>query len=176
MKTNTGLALSKVKGPLTTLNNNLSGENGEYWLNALKKLLRQEEIPDPLDDLTPIIDVLHKNTDRRVHDWMNLFRTIPAVLEVELAEDKWDGVLFIITISTSLKSFLSRSLFEDSMNYGIKPNGDLKDGGGSFGDTDVIHDKWCKDGSSQNISEFYEALIKLSKMYQDGLPKPPTKQ
>ncbi|MBP6904815.1 MAG: hypothetical protein KBB91_02040 [Candidatus Pacebacteria bacterium] len=39
---NTRLVLCEASGPLKTLLNNLSGEEGELWLTALKRMLRKE--------------------------------------------------------------------------------------------------------------------------------------
>ena len=46
MKKNTGLMLSEVRGLLNNLNDNLSGEYGDYWLKTLKKMLRKEKLPE----------------------------------------------------------------------------------------------------------------------------------
>lgn len=42
MKQNTRLVLCEASGPLKTLLDNLSGDEGELWLTALKRMIRKE--------------------------------------------------------------------------------------------------------------------------------------
>ncbi len=171
MKKDTGLMLSKIRGPLNNLLDNLSGEHGDYWLKALKKMLRQEEIPEPSAEIIEQIKPLDFRTksNEKIKEIADYLKKIPTVESVHICEDD-DMDLININVYPCLTDFLHKYDKKDSAYFYLKTDGAIKIGGVDLKDTDATYDKWCKkmkpkDGMS--LKDFCKALIELGKMYEE---------
>jgi len=170
MKGNTGLMLYQIRGPLNNLLDNLSGENGNYWLEALKKMLRKEETQKKLPaEILAITEALNsrENANIEIEEWVKYLNFIPSVCEANSSEDE---DLIDINVYPNLASFLHEDKDADTALFVLETNGCVRRTAKSGERTDDVFDKWCKN-SYENISSFYRALIELCKMYKDAVPK-----
>ncbi|MEI7810457.1 MAG: hypothetical protein WCI41_02790 [bacterium] len=175
-KQNTGLTLSQVKGPLSNLLDNLNGENGEYWLKALKKFLRKEEIPKPPIGAFILFKGLNskEKAKEKINEWINFLNTIPSVDEASEPQESY-GEFIDIRVSPNLNYFLNKNDNEDTALFSITTNGTIRSWKASGEKTDFIYDKWYKEiykkeKSHCSIYSFYKALIKLGEMYENAIP------
>jgi len=167
-KKHTGLMLYQVRGPLNNLLDNLSGENGAYWLEVLKKLLRKEEPPKMPANVLAFTKALNskKIASEKIEEWAKLLNSIPSVHNVHICDD---DALLDIEVSPNIAHFLHNDEHEDTALFVLEIKGSIKhlDGAGEV--TDTTFDKWVKD-SYKDIYTFYEALLELCEMYQNAVP------
>jgi hypothetical protein len=170
-KKHTGLVLSEARGPLNNLLDNLSGENGEYWLEALKKLLRKEELPKMPTDLFMLTKALDskQTASEKINEWVQFFNSIPCVYEAHECDDE---DLIDICISPNLAHFLHPDEMNDTALFTLGIDLSIRRIG--YDDpvaeiTDDIFNKWCKN-KYDNIYTFYKALLELCEMYENAVP------
>ncbi len=169
-KKHTGLMLSEARGPLNNLLDNLSGENGDYWLEALKKLLRKEEIPKLPKKVLSYAHAMNSRDDiaEKIEEWMDLILSVPSVIYANNC-DKDD--LLDIEVLSNLADFINADYDHDAALFTLKSDGTVKRQSRSGERTDITFEKWCKD-SYENISVFYDALLELSELYRNVIPLP----
>lgn len=172
---NTGLMLSETKGPLKNLLDNLSGENGNYWLIALKKMLRKERVPKlSSEDLKLLMVSDSKQViEERLVGWVNALKSIPVVEEVRICSKEEVGDLIDIGVFSNIRTFyygrdeeIDYPLFVITTDFKVRHS---KDDDGL--ETDKIYEGWKKD-EYPDIYSFYKALIELSVLYKNAIPMP----
>ena len=177
-KKDTGLRLSLVKGPLTTLNNNLSGEHGDYWLTALKKMLRQEEIPQPPPEVKKLLDGLNSRVriTEKIEKLKNYLNSIPVVSEVTICSSDEDGDLFNITVYTNLNEFIQKDKHFDKALFTLHMDNTVDGVGISSEIKDKTFKEWENSyqenfSKGMNLDSFSKALWKLVEMYEKSVPE-----
>ncbi len=175
-KNNTGLALSEVRGPLNNLFDNLSGEHGEYWLTALKKLLRKEEIPEPPIKVLQAISKqnLHREKMReKVKVITKYIEKIPVVDEVHIIQQEdQDNDLITISVYASIATFFHNMEDCDTASFHLRTDGTMLVGNiESLREVDIdpIYQKWCEQFNvkgTMTLKDLCTALIELGKMYE----------
>lgn len=170
---NTGLMLSQTKGPLTTLMNNLSGKHADYWLTALNKMLRKEEIPEPPAEVLEQMEKFNFQTvvREKLEEIESYLRTIPAVKRVYICEED-DQDLINIEVYTTGTNFIRRYKEFDESYFYLKLNGKVVLSGVD-NDADFIFDEWLEKYFPNNenmvLKDFCEALVALGEMYQNAV-------
>ncbi len=168
---NTGLTLSEIKGPLDNLLDNLSGEHADYWLDAIKKLLRKERLPEPPADVAFTKGLNTKiKALAKLKKWINFLNTIPVVYRTEICRDYLQD-LIDIEVAPNLLSFLHSPKDEDKALFCLKKvDGSVEYFNDSSAETDEIFDKW-HENKYKDIYTFFKALIELGEMYEKAVPE-----
>jgi hypothetical protein len=187
-KKDTGLMLSEVKGLLNNLNENLSGKDFDYWLKALKKLLRKEELPEPPVVPLVIFKDFEKEVNQKIEKWIEALDKLPIVSIVERQPKDFQTIINLV-LHSNLKSMLSDS-DEDTLDFMIASDGTIYKGDyyserdGNQTNTfrpDSIFEKWIdqfdvngsnlliKNGKVVFLNDFYNSLVELILSYQKGL-------
>lgn len=176
MKENTGLMLSEVRGPLKNLLDNLSGENADYWLNALKKMLRKEEFsktPNNSKEFIAELDFREKSM-KKLEEWIELLNALPAVCEASICSDGNKGMIDI-EVHPNFNQFLNNEKNRDGALFLLLTNGNVERIAVATEITDETFNK-CFKNIYKDIYEFYKALIKLGEMYYEAIPSPLVKK
>ena len=171
MEKNTGGVLPKgTKGPLVNLLINLSGENGDYWLDSLKKFLRREKLPEPPIDLF-IQDLETRNRSKeKIKQMIQCFEAVPVVKEVKEFDEDLDIInIFVLPNLTCFVRDISEEHQQNAL-FCVRPNGRViyYDDGGV--DIDKIFKKWCKK-EYPDLHVFYQELIRLGNLYEESIPE-----
>lgn len=172
-KKHTGLMLSEARGPLNNLFDNLSGEKGAYWLDALKKLLRKEKLPELPTNVLAFTKTLNSKEDakQKLEEWVSLFNAIPSVYRARVCDEDDEIYLIDIEVSSNLACFIHGNENEDKALFSFGIYGSVDRTGASGEITDVTFNKWCKN-EYKDLYTFYKALLNLSEMYQKVVPTP----
>lgn len=174
-KKNTGLMLSEARGPLNNLFDNLSGEHADYWLDALKKLLRKERLPElPTDDVSFVKGLNSKQkAQKNITKWIEFLNIIPSVFKAVIYNpnhaDNGNDDVIDIDVHTNLASFLLNDVDAYQATFCLKMNGSIKYFDDSSPTFDVIFENWKKK-SYPDIYTFCKALIELSELYEKAVP------
>lgn len=180
MEENTGVALSQVKGLLANLNDNLAGKHGDYWILALKKMLRKEELPKPPSEVLMELNNTNPHREKmkeKVKSIAEYLHAIPVVAEVYILQEKDDDVdLVNISVYASTRNFIHKNKTSDTSGFYLQTDGKIRVGEQFFiknrGDIDEIYEKWCKQFKIKNtliLKNFCAALIELGKMYEKAI-------
>jgi hypothetical protein len=172
---NTGLMLSETQGLLKNLLDNLSGEHHDYWLKALKKMLRKEEIPEPSAEVLEQIEIYDFRTAsiKRIEEIADYIRKIPTVTETSMPEGD-DFCLINIGIYINVTDFIYKLKDEDDATFSLKSNGEIS----PWGNNGIRHaddtfknwyKKYFKDESPMILIDFCKAVIELGKMYEQSI-------
>lgn len=174
MSKNTGVALSEIKGPLTNLLNNLSGEHGYYWLSSLKKMLRKENLPERPTEIVQSLNPLRVSAREKLEKLAEYLRSIPVIHEVTICDIDEEGDLLNISVLPNLRFFIEGTVGEgfDSPLFWLKSDHTVQKGKTTEMDcTDKIFDNFCKQDQYENIIEFCNAMIELGNRYEASVPK-----
>jgi hypothetical protein len=169
---NTGLVLSKVRGPLNNLLDNLSGDHADYWLRALKKMLRKEELPMPPKEVQEFLEKLESKEilRQKLNEWISFLEKIPVVVKVEETNPEDTDLLCIFFYqTTSLFLKAEKDSMTDFGMFMLKSDGTvylLNDFENNV--LDKVYKKWRKEEYS-NLHEFSKALLELGNLYQSGV-------
>ncbi len=174
MENNTGLTLSQIKGPLTNLLENLSGEHCEYWLGALKKLLRKEKLPNPPDEVLKQMESYDFRTAslQKIKHIADYLKNIPTVNIASIVDDE-DRGLINIGIYANVTDFLRQIKDQDDASFYLQANGKIKSGSVDEKDADETYDNWYekyfKESEMMDLKDFCKAIIELGQMYEDAI-------
>jgi hypothetical protein len=173
MQQNTGVMLSEAKGPLNNLMDNLSGEHSDYWLKALRKLLRQEEIPEPPPEVLKTLKSFNQRgmAKKKMDDLVNYLNTIPAVHRARLCDDDTRNIMDI-EVYANFASFLhgNKDSNEDQALFTLTQDRQVAIIGGV---DHRIYDKTFDSfnaGRFSDLQAFVKALIWLGKEYVKNSP------
>ena len=173
MQENAGLMHSETGGPLKKLIENLSGKNGEYWLQKLKSMLRGEPPPVPPQEILNEMRGFQtrKSAKQAVEKIRDYLITIPVVQYAHICEDG-DPSLINIGVYARLDYFLQGEIQQDSDTayFYLEANGIVTCGGVDEDDADLIYDKWEERFDKEpNLKDFCVALLDLGKMYEEAV-------
>ncbi len=173
MKKDTGLLLSEVRGLLNNLNDNLSGDHGDYWVSALKKMLRKEEIPIPPKEVIEALKSCNfkKFADEKLEAVIRYIKDIPVVCNVERCEEN-DDDLINICIYPRLNMFLhgNKDTKLDTALFTLSSDGVIREVGGlDMQDMDKTFKAWEVDDWS--LKGFINSLLELTKKYEEAVPQ-----
>lgn len=172
MQENTGLTLSEVKGLLANLNDNLSGKDGIYWFEALKKLLRKEEIPLRTIEVIKTLNPLRLSAKEKLEKLSEYLMTIPVVHKVTICDEGEEGDILNINVLPNLMSFVRGTISEDfdSPCFTLAKNHEVFLCKVTDSDEiDGTFNTWSQE-DYESIDEFCKALLELGKMYEQSVP------
>jgi hypothetical protein len=176
MKKDTGVLLSEARGPLQKLIENLSGKNGSYWLDALTKMLRQEEAPKPPSEVVTQLKSVDSRTraNEALEKLAEYVRAIPCVHEVYICNEQEGGDLLNIGVYPNLMTFVHGETTGDDETFTLRINQKVILIGNtpSSRETDAMFEKWYKK-EYENIDVFCKALFELCRMYEESVPQIP---
>ncbi len=174
MKKDTGLALSDIKGPLENLLNNLHGKHGDYWLEALKKMLRREELPElPVNLKKSFVSFdSRKRADSKLQEIVRYLKTIPVIHTVEICDESEDGDILNINVYPNLMNFIHDENSADDALFVLKMNHEVDRSSSSGENTDSTFETFCLD-HYESLDEFCKAMIELGQKYEESIPKIP---
>ena len=176
MANDTGLMLSEARGPLNNLLDNLSGVHASYWLTALKKMLRKEEIPEPPLEVLEMMKKLNTRADtiERLEQLKSFFEKIPVVKVVELSEEDWgNGNIMSVGVYPNLIAFIEGENYNGDIAYfTIKIDGTVENTSSSNDyDKDQLFIKWEGDKADfRSHKAFVEALFELGSICKNAIP------
>lgn len=169
-----GMMLSEFEGPLKNLLSNLSGKNGDYWLEALKKFLRKEDLPLPpievMKDLNPTL-VSAREKMEKLTTYLKSLTVVHDVYDVCGSEE---AELLIIGIYPNLRTFI-----DQQMPLGFGPvifyvNSKFQVSGFYEKNDDFIdhifRENISDTQSYPTITDFSEQMEILAKKYQESIP------
>ncbi len=177
---NTGDVLPKsIKGPLINLLSNLSGEHSEYWLKALKKMLRKEEIPQPPPEVLKEMKSYDFRTAalERIQEIADYLKTISTIKEVCLVDDEHDLIgLINIGVYPNTTDFFREIKNQEHAPFYLNTDGNVQVGKASEKDIDATYEKWVekysfKENKSLPLKDFCKAVIDLGLMYEEAILK-----
>ncbi len=174
-KENTGLMLSKVRGPLTNLLENLSGPHGEFWLKSLNKLLRKEEFPEVPKEILEELSNPLKKSRKKLQETVNYLKTIPVVRNAEIDDDHTLPGIINITVQSTIKDFVSKATNNDTngvLFYLDEKTGKIETVSYDEDDSDDIFNSWIENKfNGDDIANFCKSLINLGKRYEEHITK-----
>lgn len=170
MAKNTGLLLSEARGPLNNLLDNLSGEHAEYWLKALKKLLRKEELPEPPKEVLDLLASLdsRKIAKDKIDYWVKILQAIPAVCEV-IISGPGEHCLIDMFVYPNLADFLTENKEDNRALFTLGVDGKVDYIRTGKEITDDVFENWSKTVYI-DIYTFCKEVIKLGELYQQAVP------
>ncbi len=176
MQKDTGVTLSEVKGLLANLNDNLSGKDGNYWIEATKKLLRKEEIPPRPPEVIKNFNSQRISAREKLQEIVDYLNTLPAVHEATLCSEDDGGDLISIHLYNNLITFINGYTNNDTPLFSLGSDNIItRIGGGAEDDlADYTFKEWVEDTNTfayDSINKFCKAIIKLGNMYEKSVPK-----
>lgn len=166
--------LSEARGPLAKLLENLSSEHGEYWLAALKKMLRKEKLPEAPAEVLKLIETpdFRSAPLQRIQAIAEYLREIPTVNFAHVVDDE-ERDLLSIGVYPNVTDFLRKIKDQDDASFWLQANGTVKYHGVEEKDADATFDEWCKKYFNENdtmtLKDFCDAVMNLGEMYEKAI-------
>lgn len=167
--------LSEARGPLAKLLENLSSEHGDYWLAALKKMLRKEKLPEPSAEVLKQMEApdFRSAPLQKIQAIADYLSAIPTVTMVGIIDDE-ERDLLNLGVYPNVTDFLRKIEDQDDAPFYLGVDGKIRAGKVEEKDADATYYEWHKTYFKENestmaLKDFCEALVNLGEMYEKSI-------
>lgn len=134
----------------------------------------------PESEITENLEEKAKQVRNKLEKWVEAFKKIPVVFNVEILEDNEYGNLMEIRLFTNASFILDKENCESIDDYRLRSSGLVNYAEYTQGESDLVFDQWVDDSREKNpkddtLVEFYEAVLDLNNRYMNAVPEVPKK-